>query len=481
MQYKDNLGEQFSKYFEKLDDYHKDNLGEQFYKWFEKVMDEHRFAKLYDEQRQQFRYRWEKPLLDPETKQQIIVEGCKTFQELLTKRLKEIKEVLLPEIENVDVSMDSEEKRKEYQKIWQKIAEKKFRETMLDIKKYGLEDYKELTDVEKDRLGRSYSIDLRSADLPSMHFEGANLNGAYFDSADCSEAHFDSAFCDDAHFDKAMCLGAHFVRAHCTNTNFDSAICLGAHFDRAHCTNIHFEGGFCNNARFKDAYCFEAHFEGANCVSAHFEGAHCWDAHFDGANCVNAHFDDAQCYGISFGAIEKIDENGVIHRRPCYLGDVTYKGANFLHVDTSNVDWSRNPGMKSYIEHQQFIQDIWDKANTKFLRFLFKVWGKTSNYGKSFWQWLLSCVWIIIIFTGFYCLDLIKNFDFFQISDKIVHTPSQIFSYFYFSVVTFSTLGFGDVTPIHLVSMILVMVEVILGYFMLGGLITFLVKWLGRK
>ena len=42
----------------------------------------------------------------------------------------------------------------------------------------------------------------------------------------------------------------------------------------------------------------------------------------------------------------------------------------------------------------------------------------------------------------------------------------------YFSVVTFSTLGFGDVTPCRLLGEILVTVEVILGYVLLGGLIS---------
>ena len=42
----------------------------------------------------------------------------------------------------------------------------------------------------------------------------------------------------------------------------------------------------------------------------------------------------------------------------------------------------------------------------------------------------------------------------------------------YFSVVTFSTLGFGDVTPCNMAGQIAVMCEVFLGYVMLGGLIS---------
>ena len=44
----------------------------------------------------------------------------------------------------------------------------------------------------------------------------------------------------------------------------------------------------------------------------------------------------------------------------------------------------------------------------------------------------------------------------------------------YFSMVTFSTLGFGDVTPCNWVGELAVMLEVFLGYVLLGGLITIL-------
>jgi len=52
------------------------------------------------------------------------------------------------------------------------------------------------------------------------------------------------------------------------------------------------------------------------------------------------------------------------------------------------------------------------------------------------------------------------------------HQPLSPFHYF--SMVTFSTLGFGDVTPCNWVGELAVMAEVFLGYVLLGGLITIL-------
>ena len=46
------------------------------------------------------------------------------------------------------------------------------------------------------------------------------------------------------------------------------------------------------------------------------------------------------------------------------------------------------------------------------------------------------------------------------------------FTPYYFSIVTFTTLGFGDVVPKNLAGEIWLTSEVVLGYLMLGGLIS---------
>jgi hypothetical protein len=55
------------------------------------------------------------------------------------------------------------------------------------------------------------------------------------------------------------------------------------------------------------------------------------------------------------------------------------------------------------------------------------------------------------------------------------------FSYFYYSIVTFTTLGFGDIVPTKWISELLVTIEVIFGYIMLGGLISIFANILARR
>jgi hypothetical protein len=55
------------------------------------------------------------------------------------------------------------------------------------------------------------------------------------------------------------------------------------------------------------------------------------------------------------------------------------------------------------------------------------------------------------------------------------------FTPYYFSIVTFTTLGFGDVVPINMAGEICVSLEVIIGYVMLGGLISILASIIARR
>ena len=423
-----------------------------------------------DEEKQALKDRWGKPLLDPDTKKPIEVEGCKTFQELLTKRLIEIREVLSPKIAEVDSKQKWWGKRAEYQEIWRKVVKKKFEQLNRDLSKYDLKskpDLEELTQAKIERIGRNYHIDLRGANLflgpyGPIVLDGANLCYAHFEGAICHGAFFQGARCWCAYFDRADCSNAYFYGAELHNTHFEDAILNLAQFNEAILSNAHIEG----------AVCIGVHFDGADCIDAHFDGAICLDTYFDGAKCQKAHFDGAECERASFGTIETIINNRRVPE-PCNLSDVTFKGAKFIGVDTSCVDWSKNPAMKRYIEQQQFVHSLKEKFdNWKIFKYIPWAFIYVLDYMSDFIRWAFG---IIIIISAFSLLFVLSYEGF-----KYSTTPEWT-SWLYFSVITFSTLGFGDVTPTIPVTHLWVMLEVFSGYFMLGGLITFLANWLGRK
>ncbi|MGE4609963.1 MAG: ion channel [Paracoccaceae bacterium] len=61
------------------------------------------------------------------------------------------------------------------------------------------------------------------------------------------------------------------------------------------------------------------------------------------------------------------------------------------------------------------------------------------------------------------------------------NTSETWFTPFYYSLVTYTTLGFGDVTADSLIGEMLVISEVIAGYFTLGLLLLILANTVARR
>ena len=60
-------------------------------------------------------------------------------------------------------------------------------------------------------------------------------------------------------------------------------------------------------------------------------------------------------------------------------------------------------------------------------------------------------------------------------------TPHWWFTPFYYSIVTYTTLGFGDVIPCTKIGQIIVVAEVIFGYLTLGLRVSILANKVARR
>jgi hypothetical protein len=88
------------------------------------------------------------------------------------------------------------------------------------------------------------------------------------------------------------------------------------------------------------------------------------------------------------------------------------------------------------------------------------VWKATANYGESLGRWFLSCLAVLILFSLlFYFTNSIA---------PVTHA----FDYFYFSTITFSTLGYGDIHPTGTIGQAMACLEVACGFIMFGILLT---------
>lgn len=119
------------------------------------------------------------------------------------------------------------------------------------------------------------------------------------------------------------------------------------------------------------------------------------------------------------------------------------------------------------------------RKNQEDLGFLQKRWlcvlKCTSNYGESIWRFVISIILIVFAFAGIYLLPVIeyKKYPFHEGSYRSLY---NIITAIYFSVVTFATLGFGDITPVNITGKLCAIAEVISGYIMFGVLLTLLAR-----
>lgn len=118
------------------------------------------------------------------------------------------------------------------------------------------------------------------------------------------------------------------------------------------------------------------------------------------------------------------------------------------------------------INRQHNWNDWYEDRNILTKSFAKFFWWHTS-YGYSISQLLKSFVLIIFLFSMIYYINpgLIINLKHYSIIQSV-----------YFSFITMTTLGYGDMYPSHdsTIAQIIVIVQVCYGYILLGSLISLL-------
>lgn len=132
---------------------------------------------------------------------------------------------------------------------------------------------------------------------------------------------------------------------------------------------------------------------------------------------------------------------------------------SFVGVNINSINFNLAALTYDLALHQQKIDHF--KNQYPVLAYVFYI---TSNYGKSLLRWSMCCFILIVMFSlVFYLIPNLIN-------------QTGFGNALYFSVVTFTTLGYGDILPISLLGKLLAIIEVSLGYLMSGVLIAILTK-----
>jgi hypothetical protein len=109
-------------------------------------------------------------------------------------------------------------------------------------------------------------------------------------------------------------------------------------------------------------------------------------------------------------------------------------------------------------------------------RLAFSCWG-WIDYGRSLGKPTLYAIVIAMSYGMFYFADMILQWGLIDYSSS----ARSWLSPFYYSIVTYTTLGFGDITPKHWLGEVVVVSEVVLGYLTLGLLLSILANKVARR
>jgi uncharacterized protein YjbI with pentapeptide repeats len=294
-----------------------------------------------------------------------------------------------------------------------------------------------------EKTGSKY-LDFSYANFSEMSMRSVNVHNAKF---------FGANFCK-SELGESIFISCHFLGAKLKSSVFYRGNLSGSDFWAVDLRKVNF---------------VEANLHSANFLSARLQGAH-----LKKAKMQNAIFVDAR--------LQRADLTDA------WLLDTNLQRANLEGANVTNVKFRHNSSkqkhyqgirlsgsygsqiFKSFAQDQDYIEEF-----RELKPFLFKIWWVLANCGRSF------CLW-----AG-WSLVLAVSFGFFYYMMGINHIkpdpplPFSLLTMMYYSVVTFTTLGFGDVKPQTELAALVVMAEVIIGYIMLGGLISILANKLARR
>lgn len=162
----------------------------------------------------------------------------------------------------------------------------------------------------------------------------------------------------------------------------------------------------------------------------------------------------------------------------------------FLGLHTEMMDGTTNRYLVRYIQDEQWIRSWRRRGHVR--RILFVLWELTSHCGRSLALWAFWAGLVALTFGAIYADYNVPAWMPEPVASLLVRMDPEFdvspeerkptgFTPYYFSIVTFTTLGFGDVTPTSKAGEIWLVVEVLLGYVMLGGLIAIFANKFARR
>jgi len=256
-------------------------------------------------------------------------------------------------------------------------------------------------------------------------------------------------------------------RAQLSEAGLDHVNLWQAQLESANLRAASLRGAYLRRAKLKQACLRRGLLEGVDLRAADLRNcdlrnARLQGALLNGADLAGSRLGEANLAGADLREVRGLEKASL----RCVLVD---SATRFLGTNTAAIR-RRYPVLARAVEDAQFIEDY--RRQHQCFAFLWRV---TCDYGRSWMRWAFWAALIAVLFGLVFTFLTPGSFELRQ------GREATWFTYFYFSIVTFTTLGFGDVVPTNLWGEILLSLEVVLGYVMLGGLVSILATKLARR
>lgn len=333
-----------------------------------------------------------------------------------------------------------------------------------------------------------FNSNFEHSHLDSPQFSNVLLSGSSFREAQLNGAILQKCDLDDTNFKYSTLENSRILRQDIRDSNW-----IGAYLNDSNLHDSDLSGTNLRLAKLREANLTQTILRDCNLEEAELEHTDLRDANLEDAKLNEALVRNPRINeGTDFGetCIYEREADKAAARSNETLGDETFKnaGKRFLNrlLNRSEDADSLRGAVRVYRLYQRLLREaslpedmrpfrIREKhtrrklalRESKYLQWLkltFDRW--TMLYGESVGRVVLCSLFVIFLFTGLYA-------GFGEIASK----PSTLFQMLYFSIVTFTTLGYGDIQPATEATQMLAAVESFIGVLLMA----LLVFVLGRR
>jgi len=329
---------------------------------------------------------------------------------------------------------------------------------MLDALREGGEKWREAKSLWPEAARSFVEAELSEVDLSDRDLAEMDFSRADFFRANLTNANLKRSRISGADLTNSNLTGAGMYKCDLQNSILQEANLSGADLSECNCSGADFRGAILHGAKLSGAT-----LRGADFSHSDLQGASLNDADVTGANFRFAHLNGVDVTHVRYGGYKAMTGN--------------FYGVRGIDGSYGNALFVRDAKDQDYIDTLfQAIQEMPDGWLKRIDLLLFRAWG-LIHHGRSLAKVSLYACIVATLYGLIYTLDMRLGWGMMDYSNS----ANSWFTPFYYSMVTYTTLGYGDVTAENIYGEILVISEVVIGYFTLGLLLAILANTVARR